>query len=43
MLPGVDAPEGLPSLESLVNPELDLSDLDDLATTQQLLADAGLI
>lgn len=43
LLPGVDAPEGLPSLESLVNPELDLSDLDDLATTQQLLADAGLI
>lgn len=43
LLPGVDAPEGLPSLESLINPELDLSDLDDLSTTQQLLADAGLI
>ena len=43
LLPGVDAPDGLPSLESLVNPELDLSDLDDLATTQRLLADAGLI
>lgn len=43
LLPGVDAPEGLPSLESLVNPELDLSDLDDLAATQKLLADAGLI
>lgn len=43
LLPGVDAPEGLPSLESLINPELDLSDLDDLATTQQLLAEAGLI
>ncbi|UTT63583.1 iron ABC transporter substrate-binding protein [Microcella humidisoli] len=43
LLPGVDAPAGLPSLESLINPELDLSDLDDLATTQQLLADAGLI
>lgn len=43
LLPGVDAPEGLPSLESLLTPELDLSDLDDLATTQQLLADAGLI
>lgn len=43
LLPGVEAPEGLPSLESLVNPELDLSDLDDLAATQQLLADAGLI
>jgi len=43
LLPGVDAPAGLPSLESLVNAELDLSDLDDLATTQRLLADAGLI
>ena len=43
LLPGVAAPEGLPSLDSLVNPELDLSDLDDLATTQRLLADAGLI
>lgn len=43
LVPGVEAPEGLPSLESLLNPELDLSDLDDLATTQQLLAEAGLI
>ncbi len=43
LLPGLDAPEGLPSLESLINTELDLSDLADLATTQQLLADAGLI
>lgn len=43
LLPGVDAPVGLPSLDGLVNPELDLSDLDDLAATQRLLADAGLI
>ncbi|UYN83133.1 MAG: iron ABC transporter substrate-binding protein [Microcella sp.] len=43
LLPGVDAPAGLPSLDGLVNPELDLSDLDDLAATQRLLADAGLI
>ena len=43
LLPGIDAPAGLPSLASLINPELDLSDLDDLATTQQLLAEAGLI
>ncbi|WP_404432023.1 extracellular solute-binding protein [Microbacterium lacus] len=43
LLPGIDAPEGLPSIESLVNPDLDLSDLDDLAATQQLLTDAGLI
>jgi len=43
LLSGIAAPEGLPSLESLINPELDLSDLDDLATTQRLLTDAGLI
>lgn len=43
LLPGIDAPEGLPSLESLVNPELDLSDLESLEQTQQLLADAGLV
>jgi iron(III) transport system substrate-binding protein len=43
LLPGIDAPEGLPTLESLVNPELDLSDLESLEQTQQLLADAGLL
>lgn len=43
LVPGIAAPEGLPSLGSLLTPGLDLSDLDDLATTQQLLADAGLI
>ncbi|WP_294181136.1 iron ABC transporter substrate-binding protein [uncultured Schumannella sp.] len=43
LLPGVAAPEGLPALDSLVNPELDLSDLDDLSTTQELLARYGLI
>jgi len=43
LVPGVEAPSGLPSLDSLVNSDLDLSDLDDLATTQELLARAGLI
>lgn len=43
LVPGIAAPEGLPTLESLLTPDLDLSDLDDLATTQRLLADAGLI
>lgn len=43
LVEGVDAPEGLPTLESLVNPELDLSDLDSLSETQELLASHGLI
>lgn len=43
LLPGVDAPEGLPALDTLVNPELDLSDLEDLEATQELLAAHGLI
>jgi len=43
LVPGIDAPEGLPALESLVNPELDLSDLESLAETQELLARVGLI
>lgn len=43
LLPGVDAPEGLPALESLVNPDLDLSDLDALDETQELLAKYGLL
>lgn len=43
LLPGIDAPEGLPSLESLVNPELDLNDLESLGKTQELLAEYGLL
>lgn len=43
LVPGVAAPEGLPTLESLVNPQLDLSDLDSLSETQELLASHGLI
>lgn len=34
---GIDAPADLPELESLVNPELDLSDLESLKETQELL------
>lgn len=43
LVPGIEAPNGLPSLESLVNPELDLSDLESLEQTQELLARVGLI
>ncbi len=39
---GVAAPEGLPALEDLRNPELDLADLDSLAVTVDLIAQAGL-
>lgn len=43
LLPGIDAPEGLPAIDSLVNPGLDLSDLDSVEESQRLLADNGLI
>lgn len=43
LVAGVAAPEGLPALESLVNPELDLADLESLEVTQALLAKHGLI
>lgn len=43
LLPGIDAPAGMPSLESLVNPALDLSDLESLEQTQELLAKYGLL
>ncbi|WP_231915988.1 extracellular solute-binding protein [Microbacterium karelineae] len=43
LVPGIDAPEGLPAIDELVNPGLDLSDLDSLDATQELLAEAGLL
>lgn len=43
LLPGIDAPEGLPALDTLTNPQLDLADLTSLEETQRILADAGLL
>ena len=43
LVAGIPAPEGLPSLTSLLSPNLDLSDLDDLVTTQELLQRVGLL
>ena len=43
LITGIDAPAGLPALDSLVNPDLDLADLDTLADTQALLGKHGLI
>ncbi|WP_028281319.1 iron ABC transporter substrate-binding protein [Arthrobacter sp. H5] len=43
LLEGVESPEGLPGLDTLVNPELDLSDLESLEVTQELLSKHGLI
>jgi len=43
LVPGIAAPEGLPSLESLLSPTLDLSDLDDLKATVELLERVGLL
>ena len=43
LIDGIDAPTGLPPIESLINPELDLSDLESLEVTQDLLSEYGLI
>ncbi|WP_309615160.1 extracellular solute-binding protein [Salinibacterium sp.] len=43
LLPGVAAPDGVPALNTLINPKLDLSDLESLSQTQELLAKYGLL
>lgn len=42
-VPGIAAPEGLPSLEDYEGPQIDLSDLADLETTVQMIQDAGML
>ncbi|MFO7690396.1 MAG: extracellular solute-binding protein, partial [Cryobacterium sp.] len=43
LIEGVDASSGLPAIDSLVNSDLDLADLETLEATQALLAKHGLI
>lgn len=40
---GVPDPEGIPPLEELEGPDIDLTDLDSLEETQALLTDVGLL
>lgn len=42
LIEGVDAEEGLPSLDDLEVPDIDLNDLEDLQTTVQMISQAGL-
>lgn len=43
LLPGIDGPQGLPRLEELGAPAIDLNSLKDLRGTQQLLIKVGLL
>ena len=39
---GVATADGLPALDTLKAPDIDLNDLDSLQTTVQMIKDAGL-
>jgi iron(III) transport system substrate-binding protein len=43
LVPGLSAPEGLPPLEEIGHPEIDLGSLADLRGTLELLAEVGLL
>jgi iron(III) transport system substrate-binding protein len=43
LIEGVEGPEGLPSLDELQPPSIDLNDLDDLQGTLDMLAEVGLL
>ncbi|CAM3586267.1 iron ABC transporter substrate-binding protein [Micrococcus flavus] len=43
MIEGVEPPAGLPALEDLEAPDVDLNDLDDLQSSVQLIQESGLL
>ncbi|HRO94424.1 iron ABC transporter substrate-binding protein [Citricoccus sp.] len=43
MIEGAEAPQGVPSLEELEAPKVDLNDLDDLEQTIEMITQAGLL
>ena len=43
MVDGVEPPAGLPALEDLEAPDVDLNDLDDLQSSVQLIQESGLL
>ncbi|SOC57204.1 iron ABC transporter substrate-binding protein [Ornithinimicrobium cerasi] len=43
MIEGVGTPAGLPALDELETPEIDLNDLDDLQRTIEMITEAGLL
>lgn len=43
MIEGIEPPAGLPALDELETPDIDLNDLEDLQTTIQMITEAGLL
>lgn len=42
LIEGIEAPEGLPALDEIEGPEIDLADLADLETSVRMIGEAGL-